>query len=347
MGDHVLMRDIEFDRYLVTSITLYDDMYEDGYTESYGTVAYDQNEAFALLEKLSGEENIGTSVGQIIEKGGKAVAGGLTGPKRLEIIARIKASHRNIHTFGNRKVIVTSVVPPAGHYKTHTISGREWLSGREHLGKGLCTLYSSSYNLMRIDSYPGQGAGSSSDHFTTLNQEDAWESLERLFGEFKTEDLQKIRGWNAELQKIRDWNADAAGKEWEDEMAPYGGSQSLGSGSQNRVGGQDFKGTHTPQEAHFRVAGDEVGIAIHQEQEKAWKEGGETSPKESLKKLLELKTEKKETAGSTAPNRTHLGVVTVCCKKCGGTQCHPTLCLKGFGTQATGETSSSGHTYVH
>ncbi len=330
------MRDVNLDQYTIVSITLYDKTYEEGYTEPYGGVEYDQILAFEVLEEIYKEEDLVTSLGKINEVEDKAVSS-LIGPKRLEITLRA------LGNAGSKKLVVTDVVPPTGHYQRYSVSGREWETYQKKLDKGISTFWATSHDLIRVDAYLGGGAGSATEHFTPLDQERAWAALEKMFLKFKS----------AEVQVLKNWEVNEAGAAADDNWG-YGGEWY---GPNNRS--QHYTNrlpSHyepkKPEKAHYRVAGDEVGAVIHLAQKKVWEEEGSPDAGQSLKEMLEAKeTEKKSDAGDAASDGGSSGGSTeepdFSCDDCGGDECHPAYCLKDFGAGMSGGVVIDGSFSVH
>jgi hypothetical protein len=331
------MRDVNLDLYTIVSITLYDKTYEDGYTEPYGGVEYDQILAFEALEEIYRDEELVTPLGKINEVEDKAVSS-LIGPKRLEITLRA------LGNAGEKKLVVTDVVPPKGNYQNYSISGREWATYQKKLDKVPSTLWATTYDLVRVDAYLGGGNGSATEHFTPRDQERAWAALEKMFIKFKP----------AEVQVLKNWEVDLVGGAAVDDNWGYGGEwygpNNRSQHYTNRV--PSHYAPKRPEKAHYRVAGDEVGAVIHLEQKKVWEEEGSPDAEQSLKEMLEAKeAEKKGDAGDTASDGGSSGGSTeesdFSCDDCGSDECHPTYCLKDFGVGVAGGLLIDGRFNVH
>ena len=330
------MRDVSLDLYTIVSITLYDKTYEDGYTEPYGGVEYDQILAFEALEEICRDEELVTPLGKINEVEDKAVSS-LIGPKRLEITLRA------LGNAGEKKLVVTDVVPPTGHYANYSVSGREWTTYQKKLDKGASTLWGTSHDLVRIDAYLGGGNGSATEHFTPRDQERAWAALEKMFIKFKPAEVQVLKNWEVDIVGAANNDDWGYGGEW------YG-PNNRGQHYTNRV--PSAYAPKRPEKAHFRVAGDEVGAVIHLEQKKVWEEEGSPDAEQSLKEMLEAKeAEKKCDAGNAASNGGSSGGSTeepdFSCDDCGGDECHPAYCLKDFGVGVAGGVLIDGRFSVH
>lgn len=301
------MMTISLDDYIIQSITMYDNQYTGGYTELYSPNEYDQTQAFECLEGICEEEDVVSSIGQIKEVEDEKLSG-LAGPKRIEITLK---SHNGI--LPEKKLVVTDVMPPSGHYKEYSVRGRQW-QGKK-LEKAENTLWGSSNWLARIDAYLPGGQGSATDHFSPQNQDQAWSTLERMFYKFKPAELTVIRNWT--LGDDDDPIMDIYGGEW------YGPTQRSQHWT-NRV-----PAAYAPKEAYYRVAGDEVGAVIHREQQKIWEKEGSPDPEESLKEMLETKAEKKaETEANGDPDGSGKDSKTSDdrCNECGGNDCPAAWC---------------------
>jgi len=312
----IAMLTVTLDDYIIKSVTLYDGTYTQGYTEAYGPSEHEQIQAFECLENICEEEEVVSSIGRLKEE--DTELSGLVGPKRLEITLRSHGSTVE------RKLVVTDLMPPTGHYRYYSVSGREWKVYQKKLDRLNTTLWGSSAWLSRIDAYLAGGEGSCTEHFTPQNQEEAWGLLEKMFYKFKP----------AEITVLKNWTIDEAGDD--DDDWGYGG---VFYGPTH--GGQHWTNrspaAYAPKEAHFRVAGDEVGAVIHREQKKIWEESGSPSPQDTLQAILEPKIEKKDEAGDDDDASGNSSSTTDdSCSECGGDDCHPAYCVQDFGIAAFG-----------
>ena len=324
------MLSVTMDEVIVQSITLYDNDYPKGYTEPYSEVEHDQIQAFEALSCICEEEHVVTSLNATEEKLEDDTLSGLIGPKRLEITLRTTGMT------GDTKLVVTDVMPPSGHYSSYSVAGRLWRN--KILERVISTKWSSSCWLARIDAFLGGMGGSATDHFTPQNQEQAWATLEKMFYKFKPAELTVVKNWTpADQDDDDDWGY---GGEW---YGPAHRSQHW----TNRT-----PSTYAPKEAHFRVAGDEVGAVIHKEQLKTWEEEGSPNPEQSLKEMLEAKAEKKAEAGSTSDGGASGGGTTTPasddgCADCGSTSCPPHMCEQDFGIGTGGGIPIDGSYTIH
>lgn len=327
------MQDICLDHHIIWSISMYDHQFKSGYTEPYSSVEYDQIQAFECLESICEEENVVTSIGQIKEVKDEIVPG-LVGPKRIEITLRNHGGGKEV------KLVVVDVMPPSGHYSYYSVCGREWKVYQKKLDKTPTTIWGTGKWLARLDAYLGGGQGSATEHFTPQNQEQAWAQLEKMFYKFQKSELQVIRGWTV----------DEAGDAEYDDLVGYGGE----------FYGPTHRGQHwtnrtpshyntTPEKAHYRVSGDEVGAVLYREQHESWEEEGSPDPEQSLKELLEAKAEKKDEAGanSTSDGSGEASDTPDRCTDCGGTDCHTAYCNEDIDLGAYGGVVIDGSYTVH
>ena len=332
MGGVVLLT-ISMDEYVIQSITLYDDTYKEGFTEPYSPNEHDQLQAFEALECICEEEDVVSSIGQIKKMEDETLSG-LIGPKRLEVTLRQFGGGKE------KKFVVVDLAPPSLHFKTYSFTGREWKVYQKKLESVVTTAWSSGHWLARIDAFLPGGAGSATDHFTPQNQPRAWAALERMFNKFKQSELQVLRNW--EMDEEGDEDLDLVGYD-EGFYGPAHRSQHW----TNRI---PYHYTPSPpQEAYFRVAGDEVGAVIHREQLKNWEGEGQPSPEQSLKDMLEAKeSEKKDEAGETSPSSSTTSQTSDdCCSDCGGSGCPTTYCIEEFEAGGLGGIPIDGSYPIH
>lgn len=330
----IAMITVSLTDYIIQDITLYDDQYTSGYTEPYGPNEHDQIQAFEALECICEEEEVVSSIGQVKEKVEDEKLSGLAGPKRIEITLR------QLGRAVEKKLVVTDVMPPSGHYSSYSVAGREWKG--KTLENTISTLWSSSNWLARIDAYLPGGQGSASDHFTPQNQEQAWASLEKMFYKFKPAELTVLKNWT--LDDDDDPIMDIYGGEW---YGPTHRSQHWTNKSPSHYA--------PPQSAHFRVAGDEVGAVIHIEQQKTWEEEGSPDPEQSLKEMLEAKEDEKKADAGTVSTASGSGKAANDpqtsddrCGECGGNDCPSAFCVEdAYGVGVSGGIPIDGSYTVH
>lgn len=327
------MQDIDLAGFYVLNVTLYDNQNKNGYTEAYSISEEGQDSAFEVLEQICAEENVTATLMNKPPK--EETVPALIGPKRLEITLR------SLNGSGERRLVVTDLMPPAGHYKYYSVSGREWTANQKTLKVPCETVWGSSYWLARIDAYLGGSAGSATDHFTPANQETAWASLEKMWYRFQEAEKRVIKNWTplgSETTSVLD-DEDAYGGEW------YGPARHSQHWTQRTPSVYDTK----PVTAFFRVRGDEVGAEIHKEQEDAWwAEHGGKDPAEMLAELL-APAEKKPEAGTSQESGSGSATPATdgVCSECGGNECPTTYCLQDVGLAAFGGVVADGRYTIH
>jgi hypothetical protein len=328
------MQDIDPDAFFILNVTLYDHQHQNGYTEAYSISAEGQEEAFEIIEGICAEENVTASLINKVPK--EETVSALVGPKRLEITLR------PLNGSGEKRLVMTDLMPPSGHYKCYSVSGRAWTPGQKGLSTNVETTWGSSYWLSRIDAYLGGSAGSATDHFTPQNQEMAWASLEKMWYRFQEAEKRVIRNWTVmgPTTPAAAADDDVYGGEW------YGPATHSQHWTQRTPSAYDT----TPIVAFFRVRGDEVGAEIHKEQEDAWwAEHGGKDPAEMLVALL-APAEKKPKADS--PQETSSGDGTPAaddvCAECGGAQCTDNYCIEALDLAAFGgQVVADGRYTIH
>lgn len=319
----ICMQDVDPAAFTIYSITLYDTQHRNGYKEAYGTSEEGQKSAWEVLEQICAEENVTASLCNT--KPRENTVSSLIGPKRLEITLR---------TIGGvgpeKKLVVTDLMPPAGHYKYYSVAGRLWEDYHKKLKGTTETFWGSTYWLARIDAFLGGSAGSATDHFTPQNEEQAWASLEKMWYKFQPAEITVIKNWTvAETGTTAAVDDDIYGEAW------YGPARNSQHWTQRTPSAYDTK----PIVAHFRVAGDEVGAVIYREQQEAWtQEHGDKTPAETLAELLAPPAEKKDEVGAqqASGSDSDTPATVSVCDECGGPACTPAFCVEDLDLAAFG-----------
>lgn len=305
-----VMRDLQIDVYSISAITLYDSSNPKPFIETYSFNKADQKDAFETLEELFKEYNVVTflrtaSFKDNIKNTEEDKLPNLIGPKRIEVI--LSGKH---HVGLEKRLVVTDVLPPAFHFYSHCIKGRLWKDFPKELRKdAVDTVWSSSHNISRIEVYLGGQAGSSIEHYTVISQDKAWKTLEKLWDNMKPVEVDIVKKW------------DVAPKEDDDlDIATHWTNTTPTWYSRSKI---------TPQKAHFRVAGDELGAVLYREQKKIWKEEGNLNPEQSLKEMLESKKKFKDNKKKTSTENTahNISGSNSVCSSCGAFNCDAIECI--------------------
>jgi hypothetical protein len=310
-------RTICLEDYIVYSVTLYDDQFEQGYTEGFTSGERDQKEAFECLENICGESEVVTSF-NIPKDAEDGRVSAKVGPKRIEITLRMTGGAGT-----EKKLVVTDVIGPSGFYNHYSVSGRTWNTARTKLDKQITTLWASSHWIAKVESYLAGGQGSAVDHFTSSDGDKAWVYIETMLLKFKPAEIAVITGW------------DACPADDDLDYASYGGE----------FFGPQYQSQHwtkgpshyAPKTAYYRVAGDEVGAMLHREQRGAWEKAGGVPPEQSLKEMLRSSAEKKEDAGVGDESSSGGSQESDDrCSECGGTACSSAYCFEDDGIAGLG-----------
>ena len=302
----IVMRSVTLDHYIIEAITLYDEDFPDGYTESFSSLEHAQIEAFGSLVQIYRDYEFITTVGSEAladEEEVSLVPQQLIGPKRVEVTIRAPVGGLE------KRCVLLDMLCPAGRYPHYTATVREWVpSGGLNARK---TVYAStSRDIVRIEEFKGGSLGSTTEHFTVAQQKMAWAAAEKAFKLLK----------KAEVIVATHWGP-SGGPEPE-EATPATRHDRFGD---PQWAGGAYSGQHhtthyqkaVPDPAFFRTSGDEEGAAIHKEQQAIWEEEGSPSAEDSLKEMLASKPGEEAVIEATLKT----------CPDCGGTDCPAAWCM--------------------
>jgi hypothetical protein len=340
---------VSLEEYYIVEIVYTSDEFPEVMEETYLTTDDDQESAFHVLLDIFEEEAEGGPLEGCFRRRSKEenLSANPQGPKRIEVTLQ-EIGRLNVM----KRLVVTDVLPPGGHWADYSMSGRSWEVHNKKLRKATETYWSSCFYLTRIDAYLGGGSGSCTSHFSASKATLAWKELGRMFSKFQPAEVKVVKEWAVEGK-----SSDTGG-EIDDDIGAYSFGYNEWQGHQNRhwtnKSPSAYGTNYGPMKAYYRVAGDEVGAKLLLEQKKTWEEEnpGKT-PEQALKEILEVKEEKKAEAeaDNTPAKETGVGIRVMAfggrCSQCQGLSCLPGRCLQEYDLAAYGGTSSDGEPTVH
>lgn len=227
-------------------------------SETYQQNQEDLNEAFeTIMACLFGDDEVGFRVMESDDGEGEEEDAVLVGPKRIELLLRgIKNETKE------KRVVVTSLLPPSGRFSSTTVVGRVWKTYAHDLPKSMIHLRSDDYWISQIILHAGGEGGAVATYKfgKEAGKESAWHQLEGHYYKFKQPELTVVRAWDVG-GKSEDKSPAHAGY-WDDDDDVYG----VGQGHSHYY--QRVPSTYQPPTGYFRVRGDEVGAELFRTQVK-------------------------------------------------------------------------------
>lgn len=223
--------------------------------EDFSTAPETQNEAFQLIEQfLADEEGF-----QSLEAERKADVGDRRlGPRRVEVLIQERKPTRL--PAKRKRLLVTSVLEPSGHFQSHVVSGREWISlEKRELSDVVVNFNSDIIDIIELFIYDeGSIYKEEAEPFTTepTKQSTAWKRLLREHGRLEHVEKVQLTKWDGVVGMSPAVTPPAPTYPDVDPDDDYG------YGWINRTP-STYKPS-PPHRAYFRVAGDNVGAELLQ-----------------------------------------------------------------------------------
>jgi hypothetical protein len=284
--------DLSMENYLIRAVLLGEVDGSGPVHEPYSTSREDQNDAFETIKKLLEEEADFRKMEE--EKEEKAGPTLIAGPKRLEILFQA-------WTLGHEQVryVVTSFTGHTGHHKYCSVVGRKWEKHPSILAKTQSSVHSNTHSIKQIFVYAGGVTGAATVESIGVVKEEqdrGWKIVEREY----------LKMMQAELNVVKRWDvASGLGTDEEDEM--------FGEASYWNRTPYAYRPVPPPI-AYFRVAGDEIGVTIHREQQKKMELVGKEEAPVNSTKAVATKTEE---GGTTLTGDSFCDCRSPMCDICG------------------------------
>lgn len=237
------MADLNMENYFITAIMW--QPHEGALLDrvGFGHDQEEQNEAYeTLVDLLMMEER---------SEDREEEAMTIAGPKRMEVVLKQISSPTIV-----RRLIVTTILPPSGHFKNYMLGGRIYKTCGT-LEKFKSTGMSSDmWRISEIKQYPGGVSAPATTYYGSHSVERmdaAWKKIVTFIKSLHPSEINVIQGWECKSNPLDDDD--------EDDLYGFGYGGMGGSHYTQRI--PSAYQPPPPPVAMLRTAGDEVGKLIH------------------------------------------------------------------------------------
>lgn len=228
--------------------------------DDFSTAPETQNEAIEVIEQFMADEEGFRELERESNSDEKS-----SGPRRVEVL--IQERNPGLFPARQQRLVVTAILSPSGHFNTYTVSGRVWRDMLQNdLASQVVTFASEGIDILEIFIFGGSEVfREETEVFSTesTKQAKAWRTLEREHRRLGPQERIALVTWSggeASASKTTAGNRYPETEPYDKE--PHTHWTQRAPSVYNKAA---FSAVH---KAYFRVAGDDIGIKLHQDHRK-------------------------------------------------------------------------------